>query len=114
MKKKKRKTNKAVVVRESDIRKLKKEIKQMKLDVTADVTRLATLFLLAWLVEEEYIDNDPDIIYEEYKHFNSWSLAVDEQLIKPSDIQKIIEDRLQTEIRIHTGETDEQAQAYED
>ena len=98
MKKKKRKTNKSVVVRESDIRRLKREIEQMKKDITSDVTDLAVLFLLAWLVEEEYIDNDPDIIYEEYKHFNSWSLAVDEQLIKPSDIRKIIEDRLQVEI----------------
>ena len=98
MKKKKRKTNKSVVVRESDIRRLKREIEQMKKDITSDVTDLAVLFLLAWLVEEEYIDNDPDIIYEEYKHFNSWSLAVDEQLIKPSDIKKIIEDRLQVEI----------------
>ena len=98
MKKKKRKTNKSVVIRESDIRRLNREIEQMKKDITSDVTDLAVLFLLAWLVEEEYIDNDPDIIYEEYKRFDSWSAAVDEQLIKPSDIRKIIEDRLQVEI----------------
>ena len=91
---KKRKTNKSVVVRESDIRRMKKEI-------THDVTETAVYMFLAWLKDTERIDNDPDKLFEEYEHLESWCAAIDEHLISINDIRKIVEDGIQRRIKIN-------------
>lgn len=87
------KTNKTVVLRESDIRKMKK-------DITHDVTKTAIYMFLAWLKDAEYIDNDPEILIAEYKRLEAWCDAIDEHLISLRDIKKIIEDGTGASIKV--------------
>ena len=86
------KTNKTIVMRESDLRKLKK-------DITKDVTKIAIYMLLAWLKDTEQIDNDPDVLVEEYERFESWCSAMDEHLISLNDVKRIIEEAIDRKIR---------------
>ena len=87
------KTNKTVVLRESDIRKMKK-------DITREVTKTAIYMFLAWLKDSEYIDNDPEILVAEYERLEAWCNAIDEHLISLREIKKIIEDGTGAQIRI--------------
>ncbi len=87
------KTNKTYVLRESDIRKMKK-------DITHDVTKTAIYMFLAWLKDEERIDNDPEKLVAEYERLEAWCNAIDEHLISLNDIKRIIEEGTGTNIRI--------------
>ncbi len=88
------KKNKTIVLRESDVKKMKK-------DITHEVTRTAIFIFLAWLVETEYINGDADTLKAEYDRLEGWFEAIEQKLINVSDIRKIIED--QTECRIRVG-----------
>ena len=85
--KKKKKKQKTIVLKESDVKKMKKEI-------TNDVTKMSIYIFLAWLMETEYVDKDPERLVEEYNRLESWCGAIEEHLITVFDIKKIVEDAI--------------------
>ena len=87
------KRNRSIVMRESELKRLKK-------DITKEVTETAVLMLLAWLVDDGLIDNDPETVVAEYERFESWCSAMDEHLIKLRDIRRIVEDKMGGKVRV--------------
>lgn len=97
MSKKIKNKQKTYVLKESDIKKLKR-------DITKDISAMAIMIFLAWLKDAEYIDNDAETLVEEYKHLESWFNAIDEHLISVREIQKIVEESTGMIIRLADGE----------
>lgn len=88
---------KTYVLKESDIKKLKR-------DITKEVSSMAIYIFLAWLKDTEYISNNPETLVEEYTRLEGWFNAIDDHLISVNDIKKIIEDSTEMKIKIREGE----------
>lgn len=101
------KKNKSVVLRESDI-------KKMKRDITHEVTQVAIFMFLAWLKDTERVDNDPDKLFDEYERLDSWCNAIDEHLISIKDIKRIIEEGIDRRIRLKESMPEAVSEEMED
>lgn len=87
------KKNKTYILKESDIKKMKKEI-------VKEVSKTSIYIFLAWLKEEKIVENDPEKLLAEYERLEQWFGAIDEHLISLRDIQKIIEDGTNLKVKV--------------
>lgn len=91
------KKQKSFVIRESDYKKMQREVQSR-------VASMSIYIFLAWLKEAEYINDDPEVLIAEYNRLESWFKAIDDHLISVDAIKDIIERDTGIEVRIRNGE----------